>query len=144
MKKKIIFLSAFTLILQLSIAQNSGKLTVQVEGIEKPTSGELYIFLFDDPENFPGDVANAAQSAKVKATKAGSTYTFSNVTLGDYVIMAFQDRNKNGEMDRNLIGFPKEPIAVSKMRRLGKPSFSRNKIAFVKSGQVVNVTLRNQ
>ncbi|MEM9886290.1 MAG: DUF2141 domain-containing protein [Bacteroidota bacterium] len=144
MKNRIILLSFFALILQFAIAQTTGKLTVRVEGIEKPADGDFFIYLFDDAESFPGNASKAAQSVKLIATKKDMTYTFSNLPHGDYVVMTFQDTNNNGTMDRNLIGFPKEPIGVSNMKRLGKPSFERNKIAFVQSGQQVTITLRNQ
>ena len=38
---------------------------------------------------------------------------FSKVPFGDYTVGVFHDLNKNGELDTNFIGYPKEDMAVS-------------------------------
>ena len=51
-----------------------------------------------------------------------------DISPGDYALLVFQDRNGNDRLDRNLVGFPREPYALSNAPA-GLPSFA--KAAFV-------------
>jgi uncharacterized protein (DUF2141 family) len=144
MKKKIWLLSLFTLSLQFATAQTSGKLIVRVENIEDRLSGDIYICLFDDEKNFPGDLQKATHYIKISDFQQDCSHTFTDLAYGEYAVMVFQDKNSNGTLDRNIVGYPKEPLGLSNMNRIGRPSFSKNKISFSKSGQVVRIPLLNQ
>jgi uncharacterized protein (DUF2141 family) len=53
-----------------------------------------------------------------------------NVPYGEYAVAAFQDANANGELDRNVLGMPKEPYGFSNDARgiLGPASWAEAKV----------------
>ena len=48
-----------------------------------------------------------------RATSGATVVSFAGVLPGDYAIAAFYDLNGNQKLDKNLLGAPKEPVAVS-------------------------------
>ena len=48
-----------------------------------------------------------------------------DVPAGTYAIAVFHDENGNNELDTNMFGVPKEPVAFSKakMKLFGPPKF---------------------
>jgi uncharacterized protein (DUF2141 family) len=66
-----------------------------------------------------------AYSGSVPAQGAAVTVSVPGVPAGTWAVLAFQDENENGELDRNLIGIPKENYGFSRDARgkFGPPSF---------------------
>ena len=79
------------------------------------------------------------------AAHAGdNTITVRGVPPGSWAVLAYQDENDNGELDRNLIGIPKENYGFSRDARgkFGPPSFEDAAIAVRDEGATVaNVKL---
>jgi uncharacterized protein (DUF2141 family) len=53
------------------------------------------------------------------------------LTRGIYALGAYLDENDNGELDRDFVGYPSEPYAVSngaRIRMLSPPSFDAAKV----------------
>lgn len=51
---------------------------------------------------------------------AGTTVvTVANVPAGEYAIQAFHDENANGEVDRAMLGIPREGVGFSRNARIG-------------------------
>ena len=50
---------------------------------------------------------------------------FDNLPYGKYAVVSYHDLNNNNKFDRNWIGIPKEPFALSKNEKtkLRKPKF---------------------
>jgi uncharacterized protein (DUF2141 family) len=69
---------------------------------------------------------------------------FPSLPFGTYAVAAFQDRNGNGQLDRNMLGAPTEPWAVSNDARpaLRSPNFEEARFAFTQNGQSVTLRLR--
>lgn len=109
-------------------AQDTGNIVVEVNEISKPTQGPIYFMLFDTEEGFPREVNFARLVGKVEVDDDKALYRFENLPYGIYAVAIFQDENGNGEIDRNFVGFPKEPIGASNMYKLGKPSFEKSQI----------------
>ena len=106
------------------IAEDGVNLTVTVTNIPAP-QGDLLIGLYNSAGSFAG--SPLPQSPKVRLTSAGRvTATISGVTPGTYAIAVIQDLNRNGKLDKNLIGMPTEPIAFSVVKKIpkGKPGFA--------------------
>ncbi|AWX44392.1 hypothetical protein HME9304_01392 [Flagellimonas maritima] len=102
----------------------NGSITVTVNGIEKQ-KGQIVFMLFDREEGFPKEVDKAFKKGIVSTFDTSATYTFENIPNGKYAIAVFQDENKDGEIETNFIGMPKEPVGASNMTKMGKPSFSK-------------------
>jgi len=64
-------------------------------------------------------------SASVPARAGDNTVTVRGVPPGSWAVLAYQDENENGELDRNLIGIPSENYGFSRDARgkFGPPSF---------------------
>jgi uncharacterized protein (DUF2141 family) len=113
----------------------SASVTVNVNGLRSP-KGIVVVCLWRQQEkDFPVCSGQAAfQSLSVKPTDTTASVTFPNVPPGEYAISAFLDENTNGTLDRNFMGMPKEPIALSNMN----PSQGRSRPSFDKSKLTVN------
>ena len=66
-----------------------------------------------------------AYSASVPAQAGETTVAVKDVPPGTWAVLAYQDENGNNELDRNLIGIPKEAYGFSRDARgkFGPPKF---------------------
>ncbi|MEO0734583.1 MAG: DUF2141 domain-containing protein [Bacteroidota bacterium] len=119
-------------------------LTITVTGIEAPAKGQFFFQLYRTNNGFPKDPEAAAFHVKVADFGTTATHTFRNVPSGEYAITVMQDLNDNGEIDTNFIGMPKEPLGVSNMTKLGKPSFRKSLITLNAPTQEIAIKLLNQ
>lgn len=64
-------------------------------------------------------------SASVPARDGETLVTIRDVPPGMWAVLAYQDENENGQLDRNLIGIPSEDYGFSRdaRGRFGPPSF---------------------
>ncbi len=83
--------------------------------------------------------ANCRPAGAAPAPAAALRLTAQGVAPGRYAAVAFQDTNGNGRLDRNLVGYPKEPYAISNAPR-GLPTFG--KAAFAVTGEPSRIALR--
>jgi uncharacterized protein (DUF2141 family) len=70
-------------------------------------------------------------TASVPASGAETVVKVTGVPAGTWAVLAYQDENENGELDRNLIGIPSENYGFSRDARskFGPPSFEDAAIA---------------
>jgi uncharacterized protein (DUF2141 family) len=66
-----------------------------------------------------------AYSGSAPAHAGDNTITVRDVPAGSWAVLAYQDANDNGELDRNFIGIPSENYGFSRDARgkFGPPSF---------------------
>ncbi len=79
------------------------------------------------------------------ATEEGAACDFANLDAGSYAAAAFLDANGNLELDRNWLGMPKEPWALSGGVRPNvpvPPAFEDVSFDFDGTASLVNLTLR--
>jgi len=106
-----------------SLADDGATITVTVTNIPG-AKGELLIGLYNSADTFT--VTPLEESPKVPLTSTDPvTVKFIGVEPGTYAIAVIQDLNQNGELDKNFIGIPKEPLAFSIITEIprGKPDF---------------------
>lgn len=61
---------------------------------------------------------------------------------GEYLFSVFQDLNKNGKCDSNIIGIPKEPVGISKYDGKGAPgNFQKHKVLIGPDSNKVSIDL---
>ena len=90
-------------------------------------AGEVLLAVYDSPEQFLKQTRFAAKTPALSRTGSDSvTITLSNVPAGRYALSVFHDRNGNGQLDRNLMGIPQEPLGFSNGAtvRMGPPKFA--------------------
>ncbi len=117
--KSIICLCALLFICTSAHAQ----LTLRIDGIED-TSGQLYIGLYNKADGFT-QIEKTYKNWIVSADKKSIILTLEDINPGKYAISIFHDKNKNGLLDKNLLGMPVEIYGFSNniRPRFAAPSF---------------------
>lgn len=75
-----------------------------------------------DRERF---LKQCAYSASVPAQAGETVVALRDIPAGTWAVLAYQDENENGQLDRNIIGIPKENYGFSRdaAGRFGPPGF---------------------
>jgi len=118
----------------------SGKIILKVEGIDVGRGGEISAGIFVE-ENFP-KVGGQALGAEKVVTASTMQIVFDNVPAGSYGIVAFQDVNRNKDLETNFVGYPTEPIGFSNEARIkfGPPAFEDARVT-VQAGKTLELTV---
>ena len=89
-----------------------------------PDGGTLVFQIYNAADAF-GDLRDPAQEFSLPAVGDG-TYALENVIDGQIAVLVYHDENENGIIDKNFIGIPREPLAISNAYKpKGPPSFAR-------------------
>lgn len=114
------FIPILLFISGIGIAQNLD-LTVSVSGIKNNT-GSLTAELYNSKEKFLKTSFKTVSSV-IKSNSASLTFT--GIPKGEYTFLIYHDENKNGKLDKNFIGMPKEPVACSNNAKgfMGPPKY---------------------
>lgn len=98
-------------------------LQVRIEGIAD--SGTIHVYVFTSAEGFPKE-----ENAVTHVNQPGQSGAQLDISIhvpdsSEYALMAYQDRNGDGKMNRLLGMIPQEPYALSRNpQSFGKPKFS--------------------
>jgi uncharacterized protein (DUF2141 family) len=90
----------------------------------KDTTGTVRVALFANADSF----LRTPMTGKIVKAVHGSVYVvFDNVPAGDYAVGIIHDSNRNGKLDTNFFGVPREGFGFSNdaMGTLGPPSFDK-------------------
>lgn len=82
-------------------------------------------------------------SASVPARAGETVVSLKEIPAGTWAVLAYQDENENGELDRNFLGIPKENYGFSRdaAGRFGPPTFDEAAIEVREGTTVTPVTL---
>jgi len=102
--------------------------------------GNIAAALFSNEADF---LKTRFAAKKVKANKGEVHLIFENIPVGKYALSVYHDANTNGELDKNLIGIPKEGFGFSNdaMGMFGPPDFKDASFDW-KGGQTISLALR--
>ena len=117
----------------------TGTLTIQVTNVEA-AEGELSVGLYNSAESFCTDEGFAfAKNFKVNQ-KGQVTIQFDDIPYGTYAFAMYQDINLNGDIDKNIIGIPKEPYGFSNKARAkwSAPTYEETKFDFNENYKIQN------
>lgn len=91
---------------------------------------------------FLSDKCTLVGSAKARAGEV--LVTVPNVPPGTYAAQSFHDENSNDDLDRTMLGLPKEGIGISNDARFrfGPPSFGDAAFQLTPAGGRIRFTLR--
>lgn len=116
------------------------KLTVEITNV-KVGNGPVMVAVWRDEAKF----LNGApyRKASAESVQGTVTVTFDDLEPGTYAVSSYQDENKNGKLDRNFVGKPKEPYGFSNDARgkFGPPKFRDAKFELKPEGQKIAVRL---
>ena len=90
-------------------AKNSTNFKLVIQGIDK-IEGEIRIAVFDSEETYTKEPIHAIVLPVDSTTMV---WEEKNMPYGDYAIAVYHDKNKNGKIDTNLLGIPKEDYGFS-------------------------------
>lgn len=115
-------LIVLAILLLWPVVGSTANLTVKVEGVDGSMGHVLVAVCTED--QFLG--AGCTSTGKVPAAPGAVTIVLTNVAPGVYAVQAFHDENDNMDIDRSLLGFPKEGMGFSNdaPMRYGPPQFA--------------------
>jgi len=102
-----------------------GILTVEVAGLKQAT-GNVHIAVYDSESTWLGEEPVMGKKVVIADAMDGELVrTELQLPMGEYAVSVFHDKDGNGKLNTNLIGLPKEPIAVSNnaMGKFGPPKY---------------------
>lgn len=99
-------------------------LTVNVNGFSS-SEGKAHIAIYRTSDDFPAAKGQYKGQIVAINDKKIATATFSDLPKATYAVAVFHDKNKNGVMDKNLVGVPTEKYGFSNNARetFSAPSF---------------------
>lgn len=103
----------------------AGDLAVTV-GNTYEVLGDIRIAIYDSPDAFEADGPPVAAMV-MRLSQPQARMTVGPLPQGRYAVRVFQDINRNGKIDRNMLGIPSEPFGFSNdaMGSMGPPSFDQ-------------------
>jgi uncharacterized protein (DUF2141 family) len=125
MNMKTLLFTILSIILTItSWGQNS--LEVKISNIRE-IKGDILVAIFNNEDDF---LEKAVQSKSIKASAKQITIKFENLPQGSYAVSIIHDENSNGELDKNVVGIPKEGFGFGNnaMGTFGPPAFDKAKI----------------
>ncbi|MCU0450258.1 MAG: DUF2141 domain-containing protein [Bernardetiaceae bacterium] len=140
--KKLVILFFLILVGRLGLAQATGKLVVEVNGLRND-KGEVLISLFKGKDGFPGKADKAVQKAKAIITGKKAVITFNNVPPGEYALSLMHDEDGDGKLATNMLGIPKEGYAASNNAKnsFGPPKYEDAKFNLEGSEKKLQVNM---
>src|SRR4029077_11236590 len=101
---------------------SGGALTVTILNFRN-SEGQVSVALYNKEEGFPKSPDKALKIVTAPISNKKSVVVFESLPPGEYAISVFHDENKNGKMDSNFFGIPKEGVGASNDARghLGPP-----------------------
>jgi len=124
-------------------AQSGGPASIilKITGL-RSEKGQVRIAVFNSPETWLGE--HPAYSSTINVDSQTVTWKLNDVPYGDYGIAVFHDENKNGKMDKNLLGIPKERYGFSNNVRatFGAPKWEKGKFAVKNSTTEISIEVK--
>lgn len=110
-------------VLSLHVYSQSPVLTVTVPNIN-PVQGEIQVSVFNSKTSFLKE-GKEYKIYRFKVDKASGKFVINDLPKGEYAMIIYHDKNNNKEMDRSMLGIPKEGFGFSKnfKPKLSGPGF---------------------
>lgn len=122
--------------------QNTGKLTVTVNNIDKP-AGEVRVALYNSESTFLDPKKFVAVKSMAVGNNASVTLEFPNLPYGNYAVTTYHDINSNRKLDQNALGIPDEPYDMTNLKvKWRKPTFNEVKFALQAPQKTVQLHLK--
>lgn len=138
-KLTIVFI--ILLLISTKVFSQNYDLTIKIDGLEN-LKGNILFGLYNNGSNFP-DRKKALKGKVLPIKEKEEKYTFKNLTAGNYAVAIIHDENKDGELNTNFLGIPKEGFGFSnnEIGTFGPPSFKKAAIKLQKN-TVISIKIR--
>jgi uncharacterized protein (DUF2141 family) len=90
----------------------SGTLTIEISNIAVNT-GYIRIAVYNSESQFLNEKQAILTKSVLVENERQISVDIPNLSHGTYAVAVFQDLNSNSKLDKNLLGIPKEPYAIS-------------------------------
>ncbi len=116
-------------------------LRLTVSNIQIP-KGRIRVAIYNSAGTFLDEKRYYATQNTAANTGDAVTFDFS-LPYGDYAVTTYHDINENRLLDRNGLGIPEEPYALSRCNvKWRKPYFDEAKMTFNQPNTNVNLVLK--
>lgn len=127
MEFRKVLLGLSLLAVSLSRPLHADDLTLALDGYSSE-DGYVMIAVYNDKDSYDSDTESII-NIRHAPTLDGHRITFFDLPSGEYAVKAFHDENGNGDLDKNLLGLPKESYAFSgESDGIGPASFDSAKV----------------
>ena len=110
-------LGALILLLGAAAAADLAGATLRVEVVNlRNDLGDVGCAVFNSAEGFPdsgGKATKAIKALHAPIVDKKAICEFKNLPSGVYAVSVYHDENKNGQVDKNMLGIPKEGYGTS-------------------------------
>ena len=105
-------------------SESTGNLIVNISGFPS-SDGFAMVALNNSEESYKGGEDTAVAKTKTMVVDQKVQVIFTNLPYGSYGVSIYHDENSNGEMDKNMMGIPKEAYGFSNNAKgfFGKPDY---------------------
>jgi uncharacterized protein (DUF2141 family) len=117
---------------------------VEVTGLEN-NDGQIGCAIFDEEKGFPDEANKALEQIFIKPKSKKATCVFKDYKPGTYAISVMHDTDMNGELNKSMVGRPKEPWGVSRnapAQRFGPPAYEDCKLEYAGGKKTLKVKLQ--
>ncbi len=112
--------------------------TVEINNIEAG-KGTVFVSVYDSAENYKKQKPFLSETAE---PISASIQLKLSLPAGEYVVSVYQDSNRNGKLDTNFVGMPKEPVGISNYSGKGIPGgFDKLKAVIKNTDAVLTVNM---
>lgn len=139
------FLIFFLFLTGTAIAQQdiaTSTLEIRITGVEK-VKGSLEVTLFNSRRKWlKRGKAYAQQRVVVDGKEV--VVVFNDLPMGEYAMVSYHDINKNNKIDKNFLGIPKEPYAMTReaKSKFRKPYYREMKFECNQAHHVIETRLK--
>jgi uncharacterized protein (DUF2141 family) len=133
---------SFLLYIFSYIASYNGTLTVTIQNFRN-NNGQVSVALYNKEDAFPKSPDRAVKILYVPIQNKKAVIVFESLPPGEYAVSVFHDENKNGKMDTNFFGIPKEGVGASNDARghLGPPHYKDAKFIFSGNNMAITINM---
>ena len=123
---------SIAIIVSMTIGIYAGDIHLHITGLNQPL-GDVQIGLYSQAKGFLH--TDRAYKKIIRKAKKSLYCRFKHIPKGTYAIAVFHDANRNGILDKNFLGIPKEQTGTSSnvAVHFGPPSFEKAK--FIHAGK---------
>jgi len=111
--------------------------TLEITGINV-NEGQIHVKIYSNETDYKKDIPFS--SVVLESISRNITYAI-DIPAGEYLIALFQDVNNNGKLDTNFLGFPKEPVGLSKYTGGIPGGFNRHKLPINNNSNRITINM---
>jgi uncharacterized protein (DUF2141 family) len=117
-------------------------LEVEITGVRN-AKGQIKVGVYTEEGTFP-EAGSEFKGIDVSPVKKGANVAVFELPEGTYAVAIIHDENKNGKLDQNFLGIPKEGYGFSNDARatFGSPSFDAAAFSLTNSVEKISIEMK--